>query len=98
MAASYCQTGHPEVEMSDPSVSERIGDVVVGTLNTPAARNPISEADTITALEDAVTAANRDHSLRVAIVPGAGSAFSSGGNVKHMGDRAGMFGGTPAEL
>jgi enoyl-CoA hydratase/carnithine racemase len=84
--------------MSEPILIERIGDVVVWTLNNPAARNPISEADTITALEDAVTAANRDHSLRVAILTGAGSAFSSGGNVKHMRDRAGMFGGTPAEL
>ncbi|MEU4341457.1 crotonase/enoyl-CoA hydratase family protein [Nocardia sp. NPDC023852] len=84
--------------MSEPILIDRIGHVVVWTLNNPAVRNPISEADTITALEDAVTAANRDHSLRAAILTGAGSAFSSGGNVKQMRDRAGMFGGTPAEL
>ncbi|MEU6191056.1 crotonase/enoyl-CoA hydratase family protein [Nocardia sp. NPDC047038] len=84
--------------MSDPILIDRTGDVVVWTLNNPRARNPISEADTISALEDAVAAANRDHSLRAAILTGAGSAFSSGGNVKHMRDRAGMFGGTPARL
>ncbi|MGO4617285.1 crotonase/enoyl-CoA hydratase family protein [Nocardia sp. 2YAB30] len=84
--------------MNEPVLIDRIGHVVVWTLNNPASRNPISEADTIIALEDAVTAANRDHSLRAAILTGAGSAFSSGGNVKQMRDRAGMFGGTPAEL
>ena len=32
------------------------------------------------------------------ILTGAGSAFSSGGNVKHMRDKTGMFGGSPAQL
>ncbi|WP_373291913.1 crotonase/enoyl-CoA hydratase family protein [Nocardia pneumoniae] len=76
----------------------RVGDVVTWTLNDPAARNPISEEDTIAALEAAVTAANRDHSVRVAILTGAGSAFSAGGNIKQMRDRSGMFGGDPAQL
>ncbi|MFD0359991.1 crotonase/enoyl-CoA hydratase family protein [Nocardia sp. GCM10030253] len=84
--------------MSEPILIDRTGDIAVWTLNNPAARNPISEADTVTALEDAVAAANRDHTLRAAILTGAGSAFSSGGNVKDMRDRAGMFGGAPAEL
>ncbi|MFE5707571.1 crotonase/enoyl-CoA hydratase family protein [Rhodococcus koreensis] len=84
--------------MSDPLLTDRTGDTVVWTLNNPEARNPISEADTIDALEEAVTAVNRDPSVRVAILTGAGSAFSSGGNVKHMRDKEGMFGGSPAEL
>ena len=84
--------------MSDPVLIERDGDIVVWTLNNPEARNPISEVDTIEALEAAVGDVNRDHGIRVAILTGAGSAFSSGGNVKHMRDRAGMFGGAPAEL
>lgn len=83
---------------SDPVLIERVGHTVIWTLNNPDARNPISEVDTIESLEDAVTAANRDPDLRVAILTGAGSAFSSGGNVKHMRDKEGMFGGTPAEL
>ncbi|RZI91834.1 MAG: enoyl-CoA hydratase, partial [Microbacterium sp.] len=59
--------------MSEPLAIERTGDTVVWTLNNPEARNPISEADTIAALEDAVTAVNRDPSVRVAILTGAGS-------------------------
>ncbi|WP_042940113.1 crotonase/enoyl-CoA hydratase family protein [Rhodococcus sp. AW25M09] len=84
--------------MREPVLIERQGDVVVWTLNNPDARNPISENETIEALEDAVVAINRDESVRVAILTGAGSAFSSGGNVKHMRDREGMFGGSPAQL
>ncbi|RDI52667.1 crotonase/enoyl-CoA hydratase family protein [Nocardia mexicana] len=84
--------------MSEPVLIERTGDVVVWTLNNPEARNPISDAATIDALEAAVAAANADPALRVAILTGAGTAFSSGGNVKHMRDRTGMFGGSPAEL
>ncbi|MFE7723929.1 crotonase/enoyl-CoA hydratase family protein [Nocardia rhizosphaerihabitans] len=84
--------------MTEPLLIERTGHTVVWTLNNPEARNPISDEDTIAALEDAVTAVNRDPSVRVAILTAAGSAFSSGGNVKHMRDKQGMFGGTPAEL
>lgn len=84
--------------MSEPVLIERTGDVVVWTLNNPEARNPISEVETIDALEAAVQAVNRDPSVRAAILTGAGTAFSSGGNVKHMRDKAGMFGGSPAEL
>lgn len=81
-----------------PVLVERTGDVVLWTLNNPAARNPISEAETVDALEAAIAAVNADPSVRVAILTGAGTAFSSGGNVKHMRDRIGMFGGSPAEL
>ncbi len=77
---------------------ERTGDIVVWTIDNPDQRNPISDEATIEALEAAVGEANRDHSLRVAILTGAGTAFSAGGNVKHMRDKAGMFGGSPAEL
>ncbi len=77
---------------------ERTGDIVVWTIDNPEQRNPISDEATIEALETAVGEANRDHSLRVAILTGAGTAFSAGGNVKHMRTKAGMFGGTPAEL
>lgn len=84
--------------MSDAVLTERDGDVVVWTLNRPDTRNPISEPDVIDALEDAVAAVNADASVRAVVVTGAGTAFSSGGNVKHMRDREGMFGGPPAEL
>ncbi len=84
--------------MPEPVLVERHGNVVVWTLNDPDARNPISGSETIDALESAVADVNRDDSVRVAILTGTGSAFSSGGNVKHMRDKEGMFGGSPAEL
>ena len=77
---------------------ERTGDVVVWTIDNPDQRNPISDEATIDALENAIRAADRDHSIRVAILTGAGTAFSAGGNIKHMRDKAGMFGGAPADL
>ncbi|WP_040834656.1 crotonase/enoyl-CoA hydratase family protein [Nocardia brevicatena] len=84
--------------MSGPVRIERTGDVVVWTIDNPEQRNPISDEATVDALEQAVREANGDHTLRVAILTGAGSAFSAGGNVKHMREKAGMFGGSPAEL
>lgn len=81
-----------------PLLIERLDDVMVWTLNSPDTRNPISDDETIDALEAAIADANNDSSVRVAILTGAGSAFSSGGNVKHMRDREGMFGGSPAQL
>ena len=84
--------------MTEPVLVERRGDVVVWTLNNPEARNPISDFQTIDELRAAVAEVDRDDSVRVAVLTGAGSAFSSGGNVKHMRDKEGMFAGTPAEL
>jgi enoyl-CoA hydratase/carnithine racemase len=84
--------------MSEPLLYQQDGAVVTLTLNRPETRNPISEDDMIEALEAAVTRINRDQSVRVVIVTGAGSAFSSGGNIKHMRDRQGMFGGNPVQV
>ncbi|GGL43759.1 hypothetical protein GCM10011588_68150 [Nocardia jinanensis] len=86
------------VIVTAPVRVERTGDVVVWTIDNPEQRNPISDEATIEALETAVREADRDHSIRVAILTGAGTAFSAGGNVKHMRDKAGMFGGSPADL
>ena len=84
--------------MTSPLLITRDGDIVTWTLNNPDARNPISEPDMIDALEAAVAQVNTDESVRVVILTGAGTAFSSGGNVKHMRDKTGMFGGTPVQL
>ena len=85
--------------MNNPLLIERDDDsIVTWTLNSPETRNAISDETLVRAIEDAVDAANSDETVRVAILTGAGSAFSSGGNVKHMRDKVGMFGGTPAEL
>jgi enoyl-CoA hydratase/carnithine racemase len=84
--------------MTDPILRERTGAVETWTLNRPETRNAITDEESIVAIEEFVAAANGDHGVRVVVVTGAGSAFSSGGNVKHMRDREGMFAGTPAEI
>lgn len=84
--------------MSVPLLYEQTEHIVTLTLNRPDSRNPISEPDMIDALEGAVSRINCDPNVRVVILTGAGSAFSSGGNVKHMQERSGMFGGSPAQI
>jgi enoyl-CoA hydratase/carnithine racemase len=66
------------------------------TLNLPELRNPISGDDMQIALIDAVSAADRDLSVRAVILTGAGSAFSSGGNVNDMRPGAGIVDSNPA--
>lgn len=84
--------------MSDAIEIRRDDDIVTWTLNRPETRNVISEPEMVRAFEDAIAAVNADRTARVVVLAANGPAFSSGGNVKHMRDRAGMFGGAPAEL
>ena len=65
-------------------IYEQDGPVVTLTLNAPERRNPISDSDMISAIVDALGRLNADLSVRVAILTGAGSAFSSGGDLKKM--------------
>lgn len=67
------------------------------TLNRPETRNAISDNDMIEALIDLLGRADRDIGVRVAILTGAGSAFSSGGNIKTMGKGGGLADALPAE-
>jgi len=69
------------------------GSIVTLTLNDPELRNAISGMEVIDALVAALDRINKDYEVRCVILTGAGSAFSSGGNVKDMKDRGGMFGG-----
>ncbi len=84
--------------MSEPVLFERDGAVVTVTLNRPETRNAITEQDMVEALIDACRRVNRDKSVRAMILTGAGTAFCSGGNVKHMREKSGMFAGTAGEI
>ena len=84
--------------MSAPVLYEQEGHVVTLTLNRHETRNAISEDEMVDAIVAACDKINKDHSVRAVIITGAGSAFSSGGNVKDMRDKKGMFGGTPNEI
>jgi len=70
--------------MTQPVLLERDGFVATITINRPETRNAISDDDVIDALVAAVQEVDSDPGLRVAIVTGTGSSFSSGGNLKKM--------------
>lgn len=67
------------------------------TLNRPELRNPISDLDMVDSLVAALERLNADFSIRVAILTGAGSSFSSGGNLQKMGQPGELAGGTPID-
>lgn len=75
--------------------SERIATL---TFNLPEKRNPISEPEILEDILHALTDVQRDTTLSALIVTGAGAAFSSGGDIKAMRDRAGTFGGSPMDV
>ncbi|WP_068088924.1 crotonase/enoyl-CoA hydratase family protein [Novosphingobium rosa] len=60
------------------------------TLNLPEARNPISKPPVIDALCTAITEADRNLDCRVVILTGAGSAFSTGGDIASMRQGGGL--------
>ncbi|HSG79709.1 MAG TPA: enoyl-CoA hydratase-related protein [Acidimicrobiia bacterium] len=65
------------------------------TLDGPETRNAISDIETIEALDTAIQAADADPAVSVLVLTGTDPAFSSGGNVKQMRSREGLFAGDP---
>jgi enoyl-CoA hydratase/carnithine racemase len=78
-------------------LSEQDGPVLTLTLNAPERRNPISDLPMVEALVAAIEAADRDIGVRVVILTGAGTAFSSGGDIKKMGPGGGLRDTLPAQ-
>ncbi len=83
--------------MTEPILYRQDGGVVTLTLNEPETRNAISPA-IVEALVAACARINGDMGVGCVVLTGAGKGFSSGGNIKDMRDKAGLFGGTPAEI
>lgn len=83
--------------MTESVLHTREGGVVTLTLNEPATRNAVSPAIT-DALVAYIREINEDLTVRCVILTGAGEGFSSGGNVKDMKDKKGLFAGSPAEI
>jgi len=84
--------------MSDPVLYEQDGSVVTLTLNKPEVRNAISDMDMVDALVAAAARIDADSDVRVAILTGAGTAFSSGGNIKTMRAPGGLGTGAPTAI
>jgi 2-(1,2-epoxy-1,2-dihydrophenyl)acetyl-CoA isomerase len=74
------------------------GAIVTLTMNRPDIRNALSSGDAIEDFVEACDRITRDLSVRAMILTGAGSAFSSGGNVKTMRDNVGSGVGEPAKI
>lgn len=68
------------------------------TLNRPDIRNAITSSEMITEIEAVCQRVNDDMTIKVLIITGTDPAFSSGGNIKDMAARKGMFAGTPARI
>jgi enoyl-CoA hydratase/carnithine racemase len=77
---------------------EKNGFVVTLTINRPESRNPLGEEGDGALFADACAAINADREVRCAILTGAGSAFSAGGNVKAMRERSGSFAGAGVHI
>jgi enoyl-CoA hydratase/carnithine racemase len=72
--------------------------IAVLTLNMPDTRNAITGERVINELEAVSQLINGDKSVQVLIITGNGPAFSSGGNIKDMASKSGMFSGAVSEL
>lgn len=68
------------------------------TLSDPETRNAITGEEMIDDLLDALDTAESDAEVSVVVIDAEGPAFSSGGNVKDMAARAGLFAGSPSEM
>jgi enoyl-CoA hydratase/carnithine racemase len=84
--------------VSSPLLIERDGPVAVLTINRPDTRNDVTDGGFIDALEAACRDIGADREIAAVVLTGAGSAFSSGGNIKAMHARGGMFAGDPADV
>lgn len=82
--------------MAEALIYKQEGSIVTWTLNEPETRNAISPA-IIDGICESVHRVNGDLSVKCVIVTGAGEGFSSGGNVKNMAAREGMFVAKPAD-
>lgn len=76
-----------------PLLFEKDDHVVTLTINRPESRNPLGEEGDGERFAQAAESINRDREIRCAILTGAGSAFSAGGNLKAMREREGAFAG-----
>ncbi|CAN5730001.1 crotonase/enoyl-CoA hydratase family protein [soil metagenome] len=63
---------------------EQLGHVVTLTMNEPARRNPLTGNTAVADFLVAIDRINNDSSVRAVILTGAGTAFSSGGDIKDM--------------
>jgi len=77
---------------------ERHGRVVVLTMNRPERLNALPDLEDGEAFAAACETINGDPSVSVAVLTGAGRAFSAGGDLKAMAGRTALFEGSGAAI
>ncbi len=83
--------------MTSPILTTREGAILTVTLNLPDMRNPISDDAMVEAICGAMASADADIDVRAVILTGAGTAFSSGGDLKAMKAGVGLRNKLPAQ-
>lgn len=78
--------------------TSRSGSVLRISLSDPDTRNAITGEEMLDGLLDALDDAEKDPEIAVVVLTAKGPAFSSGGNVKDMAAREGLFAGSPADM
>jgi enoyl-CoA hydratase/carnithine racemase len=81
--------------MTSPVLFDLADGIATITINLPESRNPLSAPATVDALVATLESLNHNLDVRVAILTGAGTAFSSGGDLKTLGQPGGLGGGDP---
>lgn len=76
--------------MEDFLLYEKSGGIVTLTMNRPETRNALSTSEICSEFVDRLRAIERDPSVNVVILTGAGPAFCAGGDIKKMRDRSGF--------
>lgn len=74
------------------------GGIVTLTMNRPEQRNALSETSDMLAFVEACERIRSDPAVRLVILTGAGTAFSAGGNIKHMRAKRGFASGSPLDI
>jgi enoyl-CoA hydratase/carnithine racemase len=81
-----------------PLLLEIEGPIATLTINRPESRNPLGEDGDGERFTEAAADINGNRGIRCAILTGAGSAFSAGGNLKAMREHSGGFAGGAAQI
>jgi len=84
--------------MSEYVLYKKENFVATITLNDNKTRNSLTSYEMIQSFVNVCNMINSDVTIRVAILTGTGNVFSSGGNIKDMANKNGMFAGDAATL
>ena len=84
--------------MTDFLQTERRDSILIVRMNRPETHNALTDVDQIREITDLCQSIKLDTSIKAMVLTGNGKSFCSGGNVKDMHTREGIFKGNPYEL